>query len=158
MTVEISVLVQYNKNCWWPFQIWYFQTQNISRRINHNLSELQIFKYSHTVKCNYLQSVFIKFARFVATSVRRQECIHIYDLTSCPNEHYTVYHTRYRTRHLFNNFTVSSTIRRTTDTFLFISHTTNVHLFKFRCNIFIGVTIIKAMPGSVASGTHCTTE
>ena len=33
-----------------------------------------------------------------------------------------------------------------------ISHTTNVLLFKFRCNIFIGVRIIKEMPGSVASG------
>jgi len=43
----------------------------------------------------------------------------------------------------------------TTDTFLFISHTTNVLLFKFCCNIFIGVRIIKEMPGSVASGTHC---
>ena len=43
----------------------------------------------------------------------------------------------------------------TTDTFLFISHTTNVLLFKFRCNIFIGVRIIKEMAGSVASGTHC---
>jgi hypothetical protein len=43
----------------------------------------------------------------------------------------------------------------TTDTFLFISHTTNVPLFKFRCNIFIGVRIIKEMPGSVASGTPC---
>jgi hypothetical protein len=31
----------------------------------------------------------------------------------------------------------------------------NVLLFKFRCNIFIGVRIIKEMPGSVASGTHC---
>jgi len=53
-----------------------------------------------------------------------------------------------------------ATIRRTTDTFLFISHTTNVLLFKFRCNIFIGVRIIKEMPGSLASGTHrsyCTT-
>jgi hypothetical protein len=48
-----------------------------------------------------------------------------------------------------------ATIRRTTDTFLFISHTTNVPLFKFRCNIFIGVRIIKEMPGSVASGTPC---
>ena len=28
-------------------------------------------------------------------------------------------------------------------------------LFKFRCNIFIVVRIIKEMPGSVASGTHC---
>ena len=41
----------------------------------------------------------------------------------------------------------------TTDTSLFMSHTTNVLLFKFRCNIFIGVRIIKEMPGSVASGT-----
>jgi len=48
-------------------------------------------------------------------------------------------------------------LKRTTDTFLFISHTTNVHLFEFRCNIFIGVRIIKEMPGSVASGTHCIT-
>jgi len=48
-----------------------------------------------------------------------------------------------------------ATIRRATDTFLFISHTTKVLLFKFRCNIFIGVRIIKEMPGSVASGTHC---
>jgi hypothetical protein len=43
----------------------------------------------------------------------------------------------------------------TTDTFLFISHTTNVPLSKFRYNIFIGVRIIKEMPGSVASGTPC---
>ena len=76
--------------------------------------------------------------------------------------------TCYRTRHFFNNFTTNEDIatkfeaglphcvRRTTDTFLFISHTTNVLLFKFRCNIFIGVRIIKEMPGSVASGTHCT--
>jgi hypothetical protein len=48
-----------------------------------------------------------------------------------------------------------ATIRRTTDTFLFISHTTNILLFKFRCNIFIGVRIIKEMPGLVASGTLC---
>jgi len=46
----------------------------------------------------------------------------------------------------------------TTDTFLFISHTMNVLLFKFRCNIFIGVRIIKEMMGSVASGTHCINE
>jgi hypothetical protein len=44
-------------------------------------------------------------------------------------------------------------LKRTTDIFLFISHTTNVLLFKFRCNIFIGVRIIKEMPGSVASRT-----
>ena len=51
-----------------------------------------------------------------------------------------------------------STIRSTTDTFLFISHTTNVLLFKFHCNIVIGVRIIKEMPGSVASGTPCITR
>ena len=47
--------------------------------------------------------------------------------------------------------------RHTTGTFLFISHTTNILLFKFRCNVFIGVRIIKEMPGSVASGTPCIT-
>jgi hypothetical protein len=65
--------------------------------------------------------------------------------------------TSYRTRHFFNNFTVSQQLgalqTHTTDTILFISHTTNVLLFKFLCNIFIGVTIIKEMSGSVASGT-----
>jgi len=46
-------------------------------------------------------------------------------------------------------------LKRPTGTFLFISHTTNLRLFKFRCNIFIGVRVIKEMPGSVASGTRC---
>ena len=45
--------------------------------------------------------------------------------------------------------TLQRNLKRTTDTFLFISHTTNVLLFKFRCNIFIGVRIIKEMPDSV---------
>ena len=48
-----------------------------------------------------------------------------------------------------------ATIRHTIDTFLFVSHTTNILLFKFHCNIFIGVRIIKEMSGSVASGTLC---
>jgi hypothetical protein len=80
---------------------------------------------------------------------------------------YTVCPTRYRTQHFFK-FVRVATIRRTTDThhrhalqthttdtFLFISHTTNALLFKFLSNIFIGVRIIKEMPGSVASGTLC---
>jgi len=46
-------------------------------------------------------------------------------------------------------------LKQTTDAFLFVSHTTNVLLFKFHCNIFIGVRIIKEMPDSVESGTHC---
>jgi len=57
--------------------------------------------------------------------------------------------------HFFNNFTTNEDIVTTTDTFLFISHTTKVLLFKFRCNIFIGVKMIKEMPSSVASGTPC---
>ena len=71
-------------------------------------------------------------------------CCYTVIYTGCPN--------RYQTRHFFNNSNTNET-----DTFLFISHTTNVLLFKFRCNIFIGVRIIKEMPGSVASGTTCIT-
>jgi len=67
---------------------------------------------------------------------------------------YTVCPARYRTRHVFNNF-VTDDIATTTDTFLFISHITNILLFKYNCNIFVEVRIIKEMPGSVASGTHC---
>ena len=67
----------------------------------------------------------------------------------------TVCPTCYRTRLAGGPLLRVATIRRNTDTFLFISHTTNVLLFKFRCNIFIGVRIIKEMQGSVASGTHC---
>jgi len=37
----------------------------------------------------------------------------------------------------------------------FISHTTNILLFKFLCNILIGFRIIKEMQGSVASRTPC---
>jgi hypothetical protein len=48
-----------------------------------------------------------------------------------------------------------ATIRRTTDTFLFISHATIIPLFKLSCNIFISVRIIKEMLVSVASGTLC---
>jgi hypothetical protein len=69
-------------------------------------------------------------------------------------------HTRYRKWNFFNNFTTNEDIAKklgalqthTTDTFL-ISPTTNVPLLKFRCNIFIGVRIIKEIPGSVPSGT-----
>ena len=71
---------------------------------------------------------------------------------------YNVCLTRYRAWLVGGPLLRVATIRRTTDTFLFISHTTSVLLFKVRCNFFIGVRIIKEMPGSVASGTPCTTE
>jgi hypothetical protein len=48
-----------------------------------------------------------------------------------------------------------ATIRHTTDTFLFISDTMNVLLFKFCCNNFVCVRIIKEVPGLVVSGTPC---
>ena len=67
--------------------------------------------------------------------------------------------TTYQTQHFFNNSKTNEDIAtkqaHTTDTFLFISHTTNVLLFKSRCNIFIGFRIIKEMPGLVGSGTSC---
>ena len=69
--------------------------------------------------------------------------------TECP--------TRYRTPHFSNNFTTNEDI--TTKFEADLPHCVrnvkekNVLLFKFRCNIFIGVRIIKEMPGSVASGT-----
>jgi hypothetical protein len=77
--------------------------------------------------------------------------IYIYIYTGCP--------TRYRTRYLFNNFTTNEDIATKSEADL--PHCVrnvkekNVLLFKFRYNIFIGVRIIKEMPGSVASGTLC---
>jgi hypothetical protein len=71
--------------------------------------------------------------------------------TGCP--------TRYRPRHFFNNSTTNEDIATKFEADL--PHCVrsvkekNVLLFKFRCNIFIGVRIIKEMPGSVASGTLC---
>jgi hypothetical protein len=71
--------------------------------------------------------------------------------TGCPN--------RYRTQHFFNNSNTNEDIAtkqaHTTDTYIFISHTTNVLLVKSRCNIFIGYRIIKEMPGLVGGGTLC---
>ena len=74
--------------------------------------------------------------------------------TGCP--------TRYRTRHFFNNFTTNEDIATKFEADL--HHCVrnvkekNILLFKFRCNIFIGVRIIKEMPGSVASGTPCSSS
>jgi len=73
---------------------------------------------------------------------------------------YTEYPTRYRTRHFFNNFTTNEDIATKFEAD--VPHCVrnvkenNVLLFKFRCNVFIGVRIIKEMPGSVASSTSCT--
>jgi hypothetical protein len=47
------------------------------------------------------------------------------------------------------------TIRHTTDTFHFVFHTTNVLLFKYLCNIVIGVGIIKELQVLVDGRTPC---
>jgi hypothetical protein len=66
---------------------------------------------------------------------------------------------RYRTQHFFNNFAINEDIATKFEADL--SHCIrnmkekNVLLFKFHCNILIGVKIIKEKPGSVASGTLC---
>jgi len=74
-------------------------------------------------------------------------------------EVYTGCPTRYQIQHFFNNFTSNEDIATKFEVDL--PHCVrnvkenNVLLFKFRCNIFIVVRIIKEIPGSVASGTPC---
>ena len=68
--------------------------------------------------------------------------------------------TRYRTATAGGPLLRVAKIRRTTDTHyrhipFHFSHNERTPV-QIRCNIFIGVRIIKEMPGSVASGTHCT--
>ena len=81
------------------------------------------------------------------------------------NMKYTVCPTRYQTRlagWLADRCSMLQQLgalqTHTTDTFLFISHTTNVLLFKFRYNISIVVRIIKELLVSVVSGTRCITH
>ena len=75
-----------------------------------------------------------------------------FDYIECP--------IRYRTRHFFNNFTTNKDIATKFEADY--RHTLQTHSFSFLTqgtysyDIFIGVRIIKEMPGSVASGTHCT--
>jgi len=76
------------------------------------------------------------------------------DYTGCP--------ARYRTRNFFNNFTTNEDIATKFEAHY--RHTLQTHSFSFLtqrtycCKFFIGVRIIKEMPGSVASGTHCFME
>jgi hypothetical protein len=95
--------------------------------------------------------------KFISTSSCSHSNVKKGDSGQCSHTDNTGCSTRNRTRLAGGPLLRVATIRRTTDTFLFICHTTNIPLFKFRCNIFIGVRIIKEMPGSVASGTHCMT-
>jgi len=73
--------------------------------------------------------------------------------------HYTECPTRYRNRHFFNNFTTNEDIAAKFEADLprCVRNVKekNVLPFKFLCNVFIGVRIIKEMPGSVTNGTPC---
>jgi len=74
----------------------------------------------------------------------------IYYNTVCP--------TRYRTRHFFNNFTTNEDMATKFEADLphCVRNVTSKHVLEVTsCNIFIGVRIIKEIPGSVASGTPC---
>jgi hypothetical protein len=69
--------------------------------------------------------------------------------TECP--------TRYRTRHFFNNSNTNEDIvTKFEQEYVRCVRNEEEYVCSvclFRCNIFIGVRIIKEMPGSVASGT-----
>jgi hypothetical protein len=72
---------------------------------------------------------------------------------------YTECPTRYRTRHFYNNSNTNKDIATKFEQ-EYVRCVRNEEdcvcsVCLFRCNIFIGVKIIKEMPGSVASGTPC---
>jgi len=73
----------------------------------------------------------------------------------------TVCPTRYRTRHFFNNSNTNKDIATKFEKEYVLSVRNEEECVcsacLFRCDIFIGVRIIKEMPGSVASGTPCIT-
>ena len=67
--------------------------------------------------------------------------------------------TRYQTRHFFNNFTTNEDIATKIEAHyrhipLHFSHNKRTAV-QISLQYLIGVRIIKEMPGSVASGTHC---
>jgi hypothetical protein len=75
------------------------------------------------------------------------------------NVGYTECPTRYRTQHFFNNSDTNEDIatKFKQEYFRCVRNKKECvcSVCLFRCNIFIGVIIIKEMPGLVASGTPC---
>jgi len=70
--------------------------------------------------------------------------------------------TRYQTRHFFNNSNTNEDIVTKFEK-QYVRCVRNEEecvysVCLFRCNIFIRVRIIKEMPGSVASGTPCSSQ
>jgi len=122
-------------------------------RKNHRKTSVRLRKTSVRV-CLYLMVICNShiYSTLYSNSVFSYLLLVHYYYIGCP--------TTYKTWHFFNNSKTNEDIAKkqthTTDTFLFISHTTNVLLFKSRCSIFIGFRIIKEIPGLVGSGTPCT--
>jgi hypothetical protein len=75
------------------------------------------------------------------------------------NAEYTECPTRYRTQHFFSNSNTNKDIATKFEQ-QYVRCVRDEEecvcsVCLFRCNIFIGVRIIKEMPGSVANGTPC---
>jgi len=68
---------------------------------------------------------------------------------------YTVCPTRYRTRHFFNNSNTNEDIATKFEQEYVRCVRNEEECVRSAPNIFIGVRIIKEMPGLVASGTPC---
>jgi hypothetical protein len=123
-------------------------------RLPSVFTDLNSVYVSHTTGCpiRYRTQHFFNNFNRVATIRRTADTHYRHTLqTHTTDTHY---------RHALQTRTTDTHYRHTlqthtTDTLLFISHTTNVLLFKFRCNIFFSFRIIKEIPGSVASGTLC---
>jgi hypothetical protein len=85
--------------------------------------------------------------------------IYIYIYIYTHTHTYTGYPTRYRNRHFFNNSNTNEDIETKFEQ-EYVQCVINedecvCSVCLFCCNIFIGVRIIKEVPGSLVSGTPC---
>ena len=118
------------------------------------LSTAHILSYNDLL--NYAVSIILIFYNFNKRNIKAP-CRWCRSTKSCRSVCNTVCPTRYRTGHFFNNSNTNEE-RYCRSTFVVWEMKMNVSVvrFKFRCNILISGKIINEMPGSVASGTHCT--
>ena len=132
----------------------------VAQRLNH-YATLGPFIYtahilSYNDLLNYAVSIILIFYNFNKRNIKAP-CRWCRSTKSCRSVCNTVCPTRYRTGHFFNNSNTNEE-RYCRSTFVVWEMKMNVSVvrFKFRCNILISGKIINEMPGSVASGTHCT--
>jgi hypothetical protein len=128
-------------NCMLPHRWFNIVTRGRVANAKCALNQSQRAQYMTALTPKLPLFVFLHQCFWEAAAVRFMNCLcsplHKQTGIACP--------TRFRTRHFFNKLPLMRILqrnwKRTTDTFLIISHTTNVLLFKFRCSIFIGVRI-----------------